>query len=244
MHTQIWNEGANFCAASIQGNRARQEDHYICRQKDDRIIAVVCDGMGGMQGGDIASHFAAERMAEELEKVKPTESMHGFWKEKLEGLDDGVFALRGGDGSRLRAGTTMVAVLLQEGKLHWFSVGDSRLFFLRGRQMHCVTREHNYAMLAKENTCGRQGEQLISYLGMGTAELFDGSNKSFPTKKGDRLLLCTDGLSRNLKQEELAELLYSGENPEEICDSLRKALEAKRPAKQDNASWVVIEVWG
>lgn len=242
MHTQILTDGPILCAASIQGCRDRQEDYYICRQKDGRTIAVVCDGMGGMRRGDIASRFAAKRMAEELEKVKFTENMYSFWKNGLERLDDEVFGLRSEDGSRLKAGTTMVAVMLQEDKLHWFSVGDSRFFFMREHKLHCVTREHNYAMLSEENLCDEKKEQLISYLGMGAAELFDGSNTSFITRRGDRLLLCTDGLSRTLKQEEIADILDSDKASEAICDDFWEALVAKKQEKQDNATWVVITV--
>lgn len=242
MHTQILTNRPVLYAASIQGSRDRQEDYYICRQKEGRTIAVVCDGMGGLHGGDIASRFAAEQMAEALEKVKLTESMHSFWKQELERLDDGVFGLRDSQGTRLKAGTTMVAVLLQEDKLHWFSVGDSSFFFMREHKLHCVTREHNYAMLSEENTCDERKEKLISYMGMGAAELFDGSNTSFLTKAGDRLLLCTDGLSRTLKQEEIVDILDSGKNPEAVCDNFQRALEEKKQVGLDNATWVVIKV--
>lgn len=242
MKTQILTDGLILCAASIQGSRDRQEDYYICRQKEGRTIAVVCDGMGGMRDGNIASRFAAEQMTETLEKVKLTESMHSFWKKELERLDDGVFGLRDPQGTRLKAGTTMVAVLLQEDKLHWFSVGDSRLFYMREHKLYGVTREHNYALLAGEDSDGEKREQLVSYLGMGAAELFDGSNTPFLTKRGDRLLLCTDGLSRALQQEEIADILGSGKNPKAICDGFREALEAKKHSRQDNATWVVIKM--
>lgn len=242
MHTQILNDVPALCAASIQGDRTRQEDYYSCRQKKGRTIAVVCDGMGGMRGGDIASRLAAEQMAEALEKVKLTESMHSFWKKELERLDDEIFRLRDPDGSRLKAGTTMVAVLLKDTRLHWFSVGDSSFFYMRAHKLFCVTRAHNYALLSEENSCREKEEQLISYLGMGAAELFDGSNTPFLTRKGDRLLLCTDGLSRILKQEEIADILKAGKNLKAVCDDFRAALEAKKYKGQDNATWVIIGV--
>lgn len=243
MHTLKLTREPVVCAGAIQGTRARQEDYYFIGQKDGRTIAVVCDGMGGMRGGNVASRLAAEQMAEDLAKVRLTENMHCFWKRELERLDDKIFGLRGSDSSRLGAGTTIVAVLLQGANLHWFSVGDSRIYYMREHRLYCVTREHNYAVFGKQSAdMNERGKQLVSYLGMGVAELFDGSNTSFQTKQGDRLLLCTDGLFRVLGQEEIAEILDSGEKLQAVRNGFAEALEAKRRQEQDNATWVVIEV--
>ncbi|MBD5479352.1 MAG: serine/threonine-protein phosphatase [Lachnospiraceae bacterium] len=236
-----------FCMESLQGSRERQEDYGISRQTADRTIAVVCDGMGGMREGNTASRFAAEQMLAALEQAELTEHMHVFWKKEMERLDDAVYGLRYADGARMRAGTTMVAVVLQGNKLHWFSIGDSKLFYMRKHKLHCVTREHNYALLA-EKISGESGEvyvdpkaeQLISYLGMGTAALFDGSDKSFETERGDKLLLCTDGLYRTVPQEEIAEILDSTKEVEVISNKLRGAVLAKKYSNQDNATWVVM----
>ena len=236
-----------FCTASLQGSRKRQEDYCISRQTEDRTIAIVCDGMGGMREEDMASRFVAEQMLTFLEKAELTEQMHGFWKTEMERLDDAVYGLRYADGGRMRAGTTMVAVVLQDNRLHWFSIGDSKLFYMRKHKLHCVTREHNYALLAEKISGGnseacvdKKAEQLISYLGMGTAVLFDGSDKSFETERGDKLLLCTDGLYRTVPQEEITEILDSAKDVEVISDKLRKAVLAKRYSNQDNATWVVM----
>lgn len=236
-----------FCVASLQGSRERQEDYGISRQAADRTIAIVCDGMGGMREGDTASRFAAEQMLAVLEKTELTEHMHDFWKKEMERLDDAVYGLRYADGERMRAGTTMVAVVLQGNRLHWFSIGDSKLFYMRKHKLHCVTREHNYALLAEKISGGsgkaymdKKAEQLISYLGMGTAALFDGSNKAFETETGDKLLLCTDGLYRTVPQEEIAEILDSTKDVEAISNKLCGAVLAKKYSNQDNATWVVM----
>lgn len=237
----------SLCEASLQGSRRRQEDYCISGQTADRTVAVVCDGMGGMREGSTASRFAAGQMLETLKKAELTEHMHGFWKKEMERLDDAVYGLRYADGERMRAGTTMVAVVLQDRRLHWFSIGDSKLFYMRGHKLHCVTREHNYAMLAQK-IAGESGkgyvdekaEQLISYLGMGAAVLFDGSDKAFEAERGDKLLLCTDGLYRTVPQEKIAEIMDSSRAVDAICDRLREAVLAKNRKNQDNATWVVI----
>lgn len=236
-----------LCTASLQGSRERQEDYSISRQTADRTIAIVCDGMGGMREGHTASRIAAEQMLAILEKAEFTEHMHRFWKKEMERLDDTVYGLRYAGGERMRAGTTMVAVVLQGSRLHWFSIGDSKLLYMRNHRLHCVTREHNYALLAEKITGGnsevcvdKKTEQLISYLGMGTAALFDGSDKAFETEQGDKLLLCTDGLYRTVPQEEIAEILDSTKDVEVISGKLREAVLAKKYSNQDNATWVVM----
>ena len=236
-----------LCTASLQGSRGRQEDYSISRQTADKTIAIVCDGMGGMREGHMASRFAAEQMLAVLEKAALTEHMYEFWKKEMERLDDAVYGLRFTDGERMCAGTTMVAVVLQENRLHWFSIGDSKLLYMRKHKLHCVTREHNYALLAEKIIGGnsevcvdKKAEQLISYLGMGTASLFDGSDKSFETEQGDKLLLCTDGLYRTVPQEEIAEILDSTKDVKVISGKLREAVLAKKYSNQDNATWVVM----
>lgn len=242
-----------FCAKSMQGNRKRQEDYWVCRKTDQKTVAIVCDGMGGMAGGNIASRTAAELLLEDLKKPIPTEHMRAFFKEELEKLDDAVYRLKYADGTRIGAGTTLVAAVIQGGGLYWFSVGDSKLFYVRGRELYCVTQAHNYAsfMQGKQNPDGKQdperkqdpkGEQLISYLGMGMAELFDGNDIPFPVKPGDRLLLCTDGLYRTLEEKEIAGILAETDDPADGSRRLEQAVLQKRNVRQDNATWILLYV--
>lgn len=236
-----------FCAKSMQGNRERQEDYWICRQTDQTTVAIVCDGMGGMAGGNIASRMAAELLLEDLKKPIPTENMRAFFKSELERLDDAVYRLKYVDGTRIGAGTTLVAAIIQDSGLYWFSVGDSKLFYIRGRELYCVTRAHNYASFMQgkhppERKQNAEGEQLISYLGMGMAELFDGNNVPFPVKQGDRLLLCTDGLYRTVTEKEIAGILEETDDPADGSRRLEQAVLQKKNAKQDNATWILLRV--
>lgn len=242
----------SISAASLKGTRERQEDYLLYSLGDGRLMAVVCDGMGGMDNGDTASRAAAEMLLRDLEKARLADDMFPYFKEEMEKLDDAVFGLRHPDGSRMKAGSTVVSVLLDGDKLHWFSVGDSRLYLLKGRTLSCLTKTHNYAAVLEEKKKqglidegwyrkeSRKGEQLTSYLGMGIAEEFDYGRLHFPGRQGERLLLCTDGLYRTVPHGELVRILQHAKSVESISQALKEAVSERNCPSQDNATWIVI----
>lgn len=239
-------------ALSLQGTRSRQEDYLLYGQGGGRTVAVVCDGIGGMNNGDTASRTAAELLYADLERANPEEDMYPFFRAETEKLDDAIYGLRYRDGGRMKAGTTVVAVLLYGHRLHWFSVGDSRLYLSRGRQLQCLTRAHNYAAVLEEKKKAgpvdegwyrqeaKKGEWLTSYLGMGIAEEFDYGSLFFSGEAQEKLLLCTDGLYKTVSQEELAEILQTKRSMEAISCELRDAVLKKMRLAQDNATWIVM----
>lgn len=256
MNTVKMQNGVVISSVSLQGCREEQQDYRISRQLPDRTIAIVCDGMGGMEGGSIASRHAAKLLLADLEQISPRANMYEFFKYELEKLDDAVFGLRKQDGSRMGAGTTIVATLIFGNLLYWFSVGDSKLYYVRGKEMHCVTREHNYALRLESETenhltteekkqlKAEKGEQLISYLGMGTAELFDSNYNPFEMQKGDKILLCTDGVYRTLSELEIKRILLGQDSTEGICRLLEQGIAGKNKRNQDNATWIVLQKMG
>ena len=253
MHTLEINGGIFLSAHSIIGDRESQQDYYVSRQYSDRTIAIVCDGMGGLAGGSAASRCAADMLLRDLERVEIQDNMFGFFKYELERLDDAIFGLRDESGRRLGAGTTIVAVLISGEKLHWFSVGDSKIYYKRNDEMYCITREHNYAMKLKEMLDSHEineqeyrshlseGEKLISYLGMGVAELFDCNYSPFHMESGDCIFLCTDGVYRTLSQGEIQSILKQQGSTERICKFFENALFSKKIKNQDNATWIIIQ---
>lgn len=256
MYSVKINNGISLSAVSIQGKREQQQDFYIYRQLRDRTIAIVCDGMGGLQGGNIASRKAAEILVKDLENVDPGRDMYRFFRYEMEKLDDAIYNLRNADGSRLGGGTTVVAILLIGSQLYWFSVGDSKLYYARQQELYCVTRAHNYALCLEEkrrkheisdedyNREAVKGEQLISYLGMGMTELYDGNYSPFPVQQSDRLLLCTDGLYRSVPAEEIASIMRQRGSTDRICKMFENAITAKNRSNQDNATWIVLQKVG
>jgi len=221
--------------ASILGTREEQQDYALLEQGRSCIFAVVCDGMGGLEAGAAASKAAAETLRDLLAAKQPGEPVASFFLRCVDILDESVVRLGSG------AGTTIVAAIIIGLDLFWLSIGDSRLYLLRGDEIVQATRDHNYYLLQPDAESGK-GEALVSYLGLGGIEMMDINQTPFQLQPGDVVLLTTDGLTKSLPDHLILRLLRSGSTKE----SLQKLLEAatENSAAQDNTTCVVIQIKG
>ena len=238
----------SICANSLLGKRSNQEDYYLYQQQKNNAIAIVCDGMGGLQGGAIASKKAADLFFHDVSMQKFNSITESFYLKELAQIDDAIYSLQDKDGNRIGAGTTMLAVIINEGKLKWFSVGDTRLFIYRNRESYAITRMHNYQLkLDSEkgpNIIEEKGEQLISYLGMGMAELYDGNEEPFTLQKYDVLLMCTDGVYRSVDEIELEKIIKGNIDVNVMSEEIKAAITKRNLNNQDNATWIIIQKTG
>ena len=238
---------------SSPGKRGEQQDSYRYQLDNNQTIAVVCDGMGGLKGGDMARRYATNCFLRDcldnLEDCDVTE----FLNQEIVRLDDSVFQLRSDSGERLGAGTTIVAVILQENKLHWMSAGDSKLYIYRNRRMRCMTREHNYHMVLDEmleeraisedsyEEESKRGEGLISYLGMGNIKAYDVNQNPFDVGAGDCFLLCSDGLYKSIPEDVIEEMFleYEDDLPA-MVSIMQEMIDGNDIENQDNATMLLI----
>jgi len=236
---------------SIPGTRAQQQDYAFYQAGPDRVFAVVCDGMGGMDEGFTASAVATEKIKEQYCCKNPAESYSSFFMRSVEIIDECVYSLKNTQGERLNAGTTIVAAVIEDDRLYWLSVGDSRLYLLRENEIVQVTRDHNYFLslnqLAQENRIDRReyeyeaarGEALISYIGMGGVQIADINEIPFRLMHGDTVLLTSDGLSKALPDWEILRIL-SGSDVASALDSLIDRSVEYSAAFQDNTTCIAI----
>lgn len=150
---------------SLLGAREEQQDCHYAHCEPGRAFAVVCDGMGGIGHGGAASRVAVETLKGLFYAKEAAESCPTFFIRAVDILDEQVANLADDLGQRLGGGTTIVAVIIEGDALYWLSVGDSRLYILRGEELVCVTRDHNYLLIEPEDT-SRKAEALISFIGM------------------------------------------------------------------------------
>ena len=244
----------NYTAAmkSIVGTREEQQD-CACYQVDGaRVFAVVCDGMGGLESGKTASLATITKLRELYEQKDPVEPFSAFFLSSVDILDELVHHLKDKNGQRLGAGTTLVAAAIEADRLFWLSVGDSRLYILRGTEFVQATRDHNYFLrldqMKQENEIGEReyrseatrGEALISFIGMGGIEVMDINHTPFSLQPNDTILLTTDGLYKALNDEEIARCLALPDT-EQAAGALIDTVNQKARTAQDNTTCIIIK---
>ena len=247
-----------------QGRREYQQDAvYVTPSKKfaanrkTRVMAVVCDGMGGMADGGKASRTAIQMMINGFQNVQnqPQMNIPGFFRSAIVAIDKTIasFPKENGRGS----GTTMVAAIAEENKLYWASVGDSRIYIIRENnnqtEMRQITRDHNYWLrlqemvaqgkMTQEEAMGkRQKEALISFLGIGNVSLMDISTEPIPMQYGDIVMLCSDGITKTLPDHQIKSIILDDKNPiEQKAVQLVEAAIHGNTHSQDNTSVAILQ---
>lgn len=243
------------CAYAI-GKRNYQQDAVKIPSQDtddQRVIAILSDGMGGMDSGDIASNMCTKYIFEDFYNEKDIESYPDFLKKEIVKLDKEVFALTDANGNHLQSGATLLCCIIDDTKAYWASVGDSHIYIIRDNKIIRVNKEHNYSLqLAEQVKKGLitqeqadkdpKKDALISYIGMGGIHLADITESPFELQSEDKIVLCSDGLYRTLSDEAIKEIIniYDG-NIQNACEELIKSVIDKDKPCQDNTSVIVIK---
>ena len=146
-----------------------------------------------------------------------------------------------------------MAVIAENNRLYWASVGDSRIYILRGRDMIQVTRDHNYMlrlqqmvdngqMTLQEAQAKKQKEALISFLGIGNVTLMDINEQPFEMQFGDIVLLCSDGITKTLPDDQIRDIIKNDAvSMKEKAKILVEAAVRGNTHSQDNTSVAILQ---
>lgn len=214
-------------------------------------LAVICDGMGGMAGGEVASRVALESFVEvtrqEIEASKSTDDerdKRALWRAAA--AANRAVRARASYDTRLRGmGTTLVAARLDANRIFVVNVGDSRAYMVRGGVARQVTRDHSY--VAERISMGLMTEveaesspyHAAITRAVGIDEDVQPDFYTETVEAGDALLLCSDGLMRHMHGEEIGKIVADATmTPGEVCERLIATVNAR--GGSDNVTCVVM----
>ena len=225
--------------------RSQNQDAYAARQLEDgRVIALVCDGMGGARAGNVASTMAVELFMKEFLNQTGDARAEERMQRAAALANQEVFQRSIREEDCAGMGTTLVAALVGEREAVVLNEGDSRAYHINGDGIVLITRDHSLVEdlvergeLTREQARTHPHKNLITRaLGAEPVLMADCFRKEMVP--GDYLLLCSDGLSNLVgEQEMLYEVIHGGE--EETCCQRLLEIALNRGAP-DNVTAVLI----
>lgn len=224
-----------------------QDSYYVSSPNDDIQMFIVADGMGGYKGGEVASKLAVETSKNYIINnfhliEHDRESILKLIKNAIEYANLVIFEKAKEIPEYENMGTTIDICLIIPNKVYIGHVGDSRVYRKRKEFFRKLTTDHSYVQkLVSDGTITKEEaynhpkkNMLIKALGCSAYVEPDVMVKGF--LKDDVLLMCSDGLTNMLKDEEILKII--DENPMEACDKL--VLEANRNGGLDNITAVIV----
>lgn len=231
--------------------RAQNQDAFLMEQLDKHtLLCVVCDGMGGAKSGNIASTLAADVFVQQIKQSWSGEYIQGnvdkMMKDAIKVTNFTVFDQSQQFEEFTGMGTTLVAVLTNGKWATIVNVGDSRAYLIDRAGIHQVTVDHSVVQLmvsrgelTPEQAKTYPGKSLITRA-IGTETLVHCDIFHKKVTKGDYLLLCSDGLSNLLDDQEILFEVAHGQDKEKCCQRLLDI--AKKRGAPDNVTSILLSI--
>ncbi len=235
--------------------RANNEDNFGF---DERYgIHVVCDGMGGHEAGEEASQLAVETVLEYFRKVgedrrypAPIVEIEGASSRSsalgsaVQLANKAVYDAGAGHSADRRMGSTIVCVLTEGDFYSTAHVGDSRIYRIRDHAIEQLTEDHSLVMeqvrrgLITREEAEHSQHQNIIVRALGSEDSVHADVDEQLALAGDRLLLCSDGLTRHLSSAKILQIIDDAPTPHDACERLVAA--ARDAGGEDNITCMVI----
>lgn len=221
-----------------------QDDYYI--DPDGRYF-IVADGMGGHAGGQEASQIATQAISSFLdEHWNSREGAQVILEKAFDKANQAILQDQSTHPERADMGTTAVAVIFRKEQCWCAHIGDSRLYRLRSLKLEQITEDHTWvgrAMkagdLTPEQARVHPWRHVLSQC-LGRKDMRQAEVQSVDIQSGDKLLLCSDGLTEELSDQEIATHVQSNSSYDSATMALVKA--AKEQGGRDNITVVIIGI--
>ncbi len=209
--------------------RKNNEDNFFVDLEGG--LFMVADGMGGHRGGEVASEMAVKIISEHIKQNLPLDALK---EDIFKVLEEAIIRAnkeikeKADKNNALKGmGTTVIVALIRGEKLYLSHVGDSRAYIIREEKITQLTEDHSIVMQmvkAKMITLDEAKRHPLKHMlsqAVGTSAHLVLDSKEIEFKKGDYLLLCTDGLTDMVTDEEILSIvLKNGDDVEKACQEL------------------------
>jgi protein phosphatase len=223
-------------------SRAENQDALLVLPKFG--VFAVCDGVGGMNGGEIASRRAVNGIESYLlsHSTDEANNLEGEYRDNwfksycyrcFQRINTDILDYAAAHPDMEGMATTAVVAFADGEKLYVVNIGDSRAYLVNSGGITQLTEDHSYVNeLINEGTLTKGEAQFhpdknMITKALGAVERAEPDFYSFDLKKDDRILLCSDGLTGELNDEEIREIIMQGKDANGICRALVKAANAR-----------------
>jgi protein phosphatase len=219
--------------------RHANEDSYFARAP----VFAVADGMGGAQAGEVASRIAAGAFEERSIGEEPAE---GQLEEIAQEANREIHQLAQEDSSRAGMGTTLTAAMVSDNEVALGHVGDSRAYVLRDGELKRLTKDHSLVEELRrqgrltEEQAEEHPQRSIITRALGPEPQVNVDTMTFPARDGDVFLLCSDGLTTMVSDDEIRDILVGAKNLRTAVNRLVDA--ANRGGGRDNITAVAFRL--
>jgi protein phosphatase len=237
---------ASISDRGLSEKRPMNEDSFLA--DGARGIFVVADGVGGADAGEVASQKAVDVLNDAFrDKVADGEDVEDLMELAIQRANSAIYQMAAEHPRFSMMATTVVALHLDGSRATIGHVGDSRLYrlnpegkLLRETDDHSIVEEEVRAgRMTPEQAANHPSKNVISRA-LGAEELVEVDMKTIEVGDGNTFLLCTDGITRHLPDNELQELLLSGESVEAICAAMKERCYQR--GAEDNLTAVIVQI--
>ncbi|MCX7612111.1 MAG: Stp1/IreP family PP2C-type Ser/Thr phosphatase [Ignavibacterium sp.] len=232
--------------SDVGRKRTANEDYYGSFTGNYGNLIVVCDGMGGHKGGATASRIAVESIKQHFEQLSDNFDPKAELKTALEKANNNIIQKASESEELKEMGSTAVVLLIREDNAYYAHVGDSRIYLIRENKIYQLTKDHSLVQqlvdsgIIDEEAAKSHPQKNVISRSLGA----DGKNQPDIAEpltifKGDIFILCTDGLSGYLSNEELLEIASKNE-PQTACAKMVEL--ANDRGGKDNITVQIVKV--
>lgn len=210
---------------------------------------IVCDGMGGVHGGKLASELAVSAYMAELRRslLRSSEkrpALRPLMQAACAAANDVVYRYSRSNTEYAGMGTTLVAATIRGATAELLNVGDSRAYLITRRGVTQLTQDHSMVEemvqrgeITREEARSHPQKNFITRA-VGVDAAVEADSFTVKLHYGDRLLLCSDGLSNALSEETIGEICRGSRGPDQICRKLIQQANAR--GARDNITAAVV----